>query len=499
MHFNTSTIQAFSQDAHFEKFSHNTIGNNQIIDTPFGKKPLIYADWIASGRLYNPIEAKLQQNIGPFVANTHTETSFTGAIMTHAYEHAKALIKKHVGAGPNDALLAVGTGMTAAINKLQRMLGLRIPEQFSHQIQLEEQQRPVVFITHMEHHSNQTSWLETIATVVIIPSCAKGLVCLDSFNAILKSYQNRPLKIASVTACSNVTGIETPYYEIAQRIHAVGGFCFVDFACSAPYVAIQMHPTHEPNAHLDAIFFSPHKFLGGPGTPGIVVFNKKLYQLKTPDMPGGGTVAWTNPWGKHRYFDDIEAREDGGTPGFLQLIKTALALQLKEKMGVEAILKQEHEQVNFVFEQLNPIPNLHILAGEIKKRIGAISFYIEGLHYNLCVKLLNDLYGIQTRGGCSCAGTYGHYLLQVNEEHSNEITNKIDSGDLSSKPGWVRLSLHPTMNYETIHYITQAIAHIATHSKQYQPYYEYIPEKNAFKHIGHHDTSQMLAQSFFES
>jgi selenocysteine lyase/cysteine desulfurase len=201
---------------------------------------------------------------------------------------------------------------------------------------------------------------------------------------------------------------------------------------------------------LDAIYFSPHKFLGGPGTPGILVFDNKLYCNKIPDEPGGGTVDWTNPWGEHKYFDEPEAREDGGTPGFLQTIKAALCMKLKENMGCDNIRKREEELLDIVWDELNSIPNLNVLANNIRERLGIISFYIDDLHYNLAVKILNDRYGIQVRGGCSCAGTYGHYLLGVDEDTSHKITNKINEGDLSEKPGWIRLSLHPTMTNEEL-------------------------------------------------
>src|SRR5690606_5291528 len=208
-----------------------------------------------------------------------------------------------------------------------------------------------------------------------------------------------------------------------------------------------------PECSLHVFFYSPHKFLGGPGTNGILIFNKKLYSNQVPDHPGGGTVSWTNPWGEHKYLDDIEDREDGGTPGFLQAIKTALATKLKEQMGVKNILEREHQMIDLVFEKLSKIPNLVILADRHRNRLCVISFYIEGLHFNLGVKLLNDVYGIQTRGGCSCAGTYGHYLLHVDYETSHKLTDKITAGDLIEKPGWIRMSLHPTTTDEEVRYV----------------------------------------------
>jgi selenocysteine lyase/cysteine desulfurase len=444
-------------ETYFKQFREGIIGINQEIETPDqGKKRIVYADWIASGRNYKPIEERLQNEIMPFVANTHTETSDTGKAMTYAYRKAKQIIKKHVNASEKDVLITSGSGMTRVINKLQRILGLRVHESFLNCINLSESEKPVVFITHMEHHSNQTSWLETLAEVVVVEPSPEGCVCLENFEKTVAKYENRKTKIAAITAASNVTGLITPYHKVAAIMHKAGGYCFVDFACSAPYVDINMHPEN-PEEYLDAIYFSPHKFLGGPGATGILVFNQELYRIEIPDNPGGGTVDWTNPWGEHKYVEDIEAREDGGTPAFLQTMKTAMVIQLKETMGVENILKREEEQLELVWDKLAAISGLHILAANHKKRLGVISFYIENLHHNEIVKLLNDKFGIQMRGGCSCAGTYGHYLLNVAPDVSHRITDKINQHDYSEKPGWVRFSLHPTMTNEELLYIVNAI------------------------------------------
>lgn len=470
-----------SLESYFSSFREDIIGIDQEFESPFGTRKIIYTDWTASGRLYRPIEEKLMEEFGPFVANTHTETTVSGTTMTLAYHKARQIIKDHVNAAPQDVLITDGSGMTGVINKFQRILGLKVPENLQPYLNVPKEKRPVVFITHMEHHSNQTSWLETIADVVVVPACEKGLICLETFQRLVDEHQDRPLKIASVTSCSNVTGIQTPYFEIARLMHRAQGVCFVDFACSGPYVNINMHP-EDPECSLDAIFLSPHKFLGGPGTSGVLVFNSKLYKNMVPDHPGGGTVSWTNPWGEHKYIDNIEEREDGGTPGFLQTIKTALAIRLKEKMQVDKILEREHEIVDYVFGQLEQIPNLNILAGQHKNRLGVISFYIDGLHFNLGVKLLNDRFGIQTRGGCSCAGTYGHYLLHVDQETSNYLTDKITKGELLEKPGWIRMSIHPTTTSEEIRFVCESIRELAQHFQEWASDYEYNGKTNEFRH-----------------
>lgn len=483
-------------ELYFSDFRKDIIGVDQTFTTPFGPQKIIYTDWTASGRLYRPIEEKLMNEFGPFVANTHTETTVTGTAMTLAYHEARHIIKQHVNANSDDILITDGTGMTGVVNKFQRILGLRIPENLKEFAVIPEAIKPIVFISHMEHHSNQTSWLETIADVEVIPADESGLFSLEALQVLLDKYKHRSFKIASITSCSNVTGIRTPYHEVAQLMHQHNGVCFVDFACSGPYVAIDMHPP-APDAYLDAIFFSPHKFLGGPGTSGVLLFNKNLYKNNVPDCPGGGTVSWTNPWGEHKYIDNIEDREDGGTPGFLQVIKTALAIQLKNKMGVTNILEREHELVNYIFSRLNALPNLHILADQHQDRLGVISFYIDELHYNLGVKLLNDKFGIQTRGGCSCAGTYGHYLLHVDQETSHQLVCQIASGDLIQKPGWIRMSIHPTTTTEEIQYVCDSIRDLAQHHAVWGSDYEYNSKTNEFRHKAAVLTEKERVSSWF--
>lgn len=486
-----------SLEKYFSRFRDNIIGINQEFNSPYGKKKIIYADWVASGRLYSPIEKVLHEKFYPFVGNTHSESSVTGTTMTKAYAESKQIIKQHVNAGKEDVIIFAGYGMTAAVNKFQRLLGLRVCEQLQKYTNIPKEERPVVFLTHMEHHSNQTSWLETICDVVIIEPDEKGLVDLDHFEHLLKLYDHREIKIGSFTASSNVTGIQPAYHQMAKMIHEQGGICFIDFAAAAPYVEINMHP-EDPLEKLDAIFFSPHKFLGGPGTSGVLIFDSKLYNRRVPDHPGGGTVDWTNPWGQHKYLNDIEAREDGGTPGFLQAIKTALTIKLKEQMGAKNILEREDELLKVAFERLNKIPSLHILAQEIRERLGIISFYIEDIHYNLMVKLLNDRFGIQVRGGCSCAGTYGHYLLHVDPTRSKRITDKINQGDLSEKPGWVRLSLHPTMTDTELDFVLSAIEEVIKNARQWSNDYAYSPKTNEYTHNSFDEKNWKHITEWFE-
>lgn len=265
-----------NMEQYFDKFKQQIIGIDQTFESPYGTQKIVYADWIASGRLYQGIEDKISKKFGPFVANTHTEASETGSVMTLAYKEAKQIIRQHVNGNQNDVIINAGFGMTGVVNKFQRILGLKKCNLLANEdCIVDKNDKPVVFITHMEHHSNHTSWYETFAEVVILMPDAFGLVDLEKMDATVAKFAHRKKLIGSFTSCSNVTGIETPYHEMAAIMHKYNGLCFIDFAASAPYVDIDMHPKN-PLQALDAIFFSPHKFLGGPGSAGILVFNKSL-------------------------------------------------------------------------------------------------------------------------------------------------------------------------------------------------------------------------------
>lgn len=487
-----------SLEQHFDYFRNNTIGHDLVFNSPYGPQKLVYADWIASGRLYKPIEDQIIQKIGPFVGNTHTETSETGTMMTKAYHYAHKLIKKHVNAGPEDVIITAGSGMTTVINKMQRIMGFKSCRMIKNQDCLQKHERPVVFLSHMEHHSNQTNWFETNVDVVVLQPDKDLLIDLDELRFQLEKHKDRAFKIGSFTACSNVTGIETPYHEMAKIMHEFGGIIFVDFAASAPYVDIDMHPSDDEMKKLDAIFFSPHKFLGGPGSSGVMIFDKSLYNNPTPDNPGGGTVYWTNPWGEYKYIDDIEIREDGGTPGFLQAIRTALAIELKNQMQTSLMRQREHQLITKAFDGLKQIDGLHILADNVQQRLGALSFYLENIHFNLVVKLLNDRFGIQVRGGCACAGTYGHFLLDVSHDKSRKITELINHGDLSQKPGWIRASLHPTMTDAELDLLIYAVDQIQRNHQKWSADYVYNKYTNEFRHVNEPEDKTIRIKPWFE-
>ena len=477
MESTVNVIKNSKLEQQFAEFRNNTIGNDCSFYTDYGKQNLLYADWIASGRLYQPIEDIICNKVGPMMANTHSFSSESGKNTTYLYHEARKIIKTHVNANNEDILVTTGTGMTGALRKLQRILSLdKTPETQA------EKDRPVVFISHMEHHSNQVCWYETNAEVVIIPPGKNNLIDPKILELELEKYKNRKLKIGSFTACSNVTGVITPYHELAKIMHRYNGYCFVDFAASAPYVAIDMHPEAKEEK-LDAIFFSPHKFLGGPGACGVLIYNENLQKNSIPDNPGGGNVKWTNPWGKYAYSQELEVREDGGTPGILQVMRAALAISLKEKMNTQRMKLREKELLELFYDNVANIPQVLLLGNKENDQIGCVSLNLEGFHYNLVVRLLNDRFGIQVRGGWSCASTYAHYLFEIDKNHSKKISTGIAQKNLEEKPGWVRISLHPIMTNEEVLYIVDALKKIITNKTVWEKDYRYNPATNEFDRI----------------
>lgn len=492
-------------EQYFSSFKKNIIGDNLIINTPYGAKKMIYADWIASGRLYKPIEDKMINEFAPLIGNTHSEASETGVFMTKTYLHAKKIIKQHVNAGKDDVIITSSAGMTRVVNKLQRILGFKLPDNNSYFSKITRRNivntdnlgndKPVVFVTHVEHHSNHFSWVETIADVVLIPPCDDLKVCAENLEVQVQKYKDRKIKIGAFSGGSNVTGCIPNVHEFAKIMHKFGGLCFIDFAASAPYININMHP-EDPDAYLDAIYFSPHKFMGGPGSAAVLIFNKKLYHNSIPDNPGGGTVIWTNPWNEASYIEDIELREDGGTPAFLQTIRSALVIKLKDKMGTDNIYQREQQLLKIVFRELPKIKGLHILAQNIEERIGVVTFYSEILHHNLIVKLLNDRFGIQTRGGCSCAGPYGHYLFHIDKNVSHLFTKKIENGDSREKPGWVRISLHPTLTNADLMFIIDAVKQISDNATAWSSDYYQDIQTGEWFHISKKFDDNRILEAF---
>ena len=446
------------------------IGAGVQIETSFGVKPLRYFDFIASGRFHRDIEDELAENVLPFMANTHTESTYTGKLMTGFYEKSFKRIAGYIHASKDDVLIPVGSGSTGAINRLIHVLGLRIPDQLeavSHcRSCIPDERRPVIFRSMMEHHSNDIAWRETIGDLEDVEFDEDGRISVDDLEKKLEKYRDRPWKIGTFSAASNVTGILNDCHGLARVLHRHGGWAFFDFAAAGPYIEIDMHPADDPEGYLDAIFFSVHKFLGGPRCPGLLVANRSLFTNRVPAEPGGGTVLYTSPW-DHRYLSSVEHRETGGTPPIVQSIQAGLAFDLKAAIGAERIERIEQDYLSRALKEWLVHPKLWVLGNPRTRRLGVVSLIFRNLHHNLAAALLNDMFGIQVRGGCMCAGPYGHLLLQIDQEYSEEIRCRLDEGHIGEKPGWVRISFAPTVTEEEFQALLEAVDYVARRGTEY--------------------------------
>jgi selenocysteine lyase/cysteine desulfurase len=398
------------------------------------------------------------------MANTHTENSSAGRFMTERYEGALRKIAAYVGAGPEDVVIPVGSGSTGAINRLVHVLGLRLPDQLDERFglasRIPRESRPVVFRSLMEHHSNDLAWRETIGDSVYVEFDAEGRISLDDLEAKLRAHAHRPWKIGTFSAASNVTGILNDVHGLARVLHRHGALAFFDYAAAGPYVDVAMHPAGDPDGSLDAVFFSVHKFLGGPRAPGLLVAHRRLFTNRVPAEPGGGTVLYTSPW-DHRYLPAIELRETGGTPPIVQTIQAGLAFDLKAAVGAARTERIERDYLARALAAWRGRDDLTILGNLETPRLGVLSVIFQKVPHGLAARLLDDLFGIQVRSGCMCAGPYGHLLLSIDEPHSRAIRHRLDEGHLGEKPGWVRISFSPTVSEEEFQALLEGVDVVA--------------------------------------
>ncbi len=435
----------------------------------------MYADLTASGRYLHFVEAWIRR-VRPFYANTHTNVSTTGRIMTGLREEARAVIRRSVHGADDDVVVFVGSGATAAINKLVGLLGLRISEPLERQYKLSkhipEEERPVVFVGPYEHHSNELPWLESVATVAEVPLDARGAIDLVALERSLREYAARPLKIGAFSAASNVTGIISDVHAIARVLHAHGAYACFDYAAAGPYVPIDMHPS-DPAERIDAVSLSMHKFLGGPQATGVLVANRALFRSQIPERPGGGTVDYVSAFERHHvdYTHKLDEREEAGTPSIVSDLRAGVAFLVKEMVGAEKILSHEVTIARRALERLSKHRKIQLLGPMDLDRLAIISFNIEGLHHDLVSALLDHLFGIQNRAGCACAGPYGHRLLGISEEVSQRYRAQIRRGITGVKPGWVRLSLPYYASEEDLEFVLSAVEFVAEHGHHFVPAY----------------------------
>jgi selenocysteine lyase/cysteine desulfurase len=471
------------------------IGDDEAVMGPFGLRRVTYADYTASGRSLAFIEDYIRDSVLPLYANTHTESSGTGLQTGRYREEARSIIRDAVGANREDhVVIFTGSGSTAAINKLVDVLNIRLPadldDRYGLRSRIPEADRPVVFIGPYEHHSNELPWRESVVDLVTIPEDVDGRIDLASLERALVAHADRPMKIGSFSAASNVTGIISDTRAISVLLHRHGALSFWDFAAAAPYIEIEMSPRRSPDAELDykdAIFISPHKFIGGPGTPGLLVARRELFHNRVPTTPGGGTVAFVNE-DEHVYLADPEHREEGGTPAIVESIRAGLVFQLKDAVGVEAIHEREEAFIRRAIERWERNPAIEILGSHSLPRLSILSFVVRHasryLHHNFVVAVLNDLFGIQSRGGCSCAGPYGHRLLGLNPETSMELKRATAAGCEGIKPGWVRVNFNYFISDAVFEYILDAVDFVATDGWKLLSQYDFDEDSGLWRHVG---------------
>lgn len=466
-------MQSFEEVAAFIR--QNEVGRRAWLDTPYGRRLVSYADLTATGRYLHFVEAWLRR-VRPFYANSHTAISSTGRVMTELREEARKVIRRAVNAGPQDEVLFVGSGATAAVNKLVGLLGWRISEPLEREFKLSSliprEKRPVVFVGPYEHHSNELPWLESVAEVVAIGLTPQGQIDLVDLESKLELYVERAVKLGAFSAASNVTGVVSDVKAVARVLHKHGAWAVFDFAAGGPYMPIDMHPTDEAE-RIDALFLSTHKFIGGPEGSGVLVAHRDFFKTRSPERPGGGTVDYVASFERTSvdYVGRLDEREEGGTPAILGDIRAGIGFLVKEMIGPPRIFEHDTHLAEYALSRLGRHPGIELLGPTEVPRLPIISFNIKRLHHDFVSALLDHLFGIQNRAGCSCAGPYGHRLLGIDRERSESYRSQIARGLVGLKPGWVRVTLPYYASDEDIEFLLSAIEFVADHGRDFLPEY----------------------------
>ena len=478
-------MQSFGEVAAFIR--QNEVGRRAWLDTPYGRRLVTYADLTATGRYLHFVEAWLRR-VRPFYANSHTAISSTGRVMTELREEARRLIRRALNAGPQDEVLFVGSGATAAINKLVGLLGWRISEPLEREFNLSSliprEKRPVVFVGPYEHHSNELPWLESVAEVVAIDLTPDGQIDMVDLERKLAAFPDRKMKLGAFSAASNVTGLLTDVKAVARLLHQHGAYVVFDYAAGGPYMPIDMHPADEAE-RIDALVLSTHKFIGGPEGSGLLVAHRDFFKTRSPERPGGGTVDYVSSFAHTSvdYVGRLDEREEGGTPAILGDIRAGIGFLVKEMIGPARILEHDVHLAQYAISRLRRHPQIEILGPADAPRLPILSFNIKRLHHDFVSALLDHLFGIQNRAGCSCAGPYGHKLLGIDRARSESYRAQISRGLTGLKPGWVRVTLPYYASDEDIEFMLSAVEFVADHGRDFLAEYRLGWMDGVWRHV----------------